>query len=159
MAEMVFNCPHCGAAVQCDSQYAGQTVACPHCQGGIIVPAAPAPEAPAVEPAQPPVEAPVEAPAEQPTQPAMEAPAEMPVEAPAEAPAEQEPAGEPVPALEGEVLIKFPCPGCGTELEIPESAIGEPVACPDCLTEVTHSIPMPKPASGKKKIIMKRKGA
>lgn len=38
MAEMIFGCPHCGEAVQCDSQYAGQTVACPHCQGGIIVP-------------------------------------------------------------------------------------------------------------------------
>ena len=39
MAEMIFGCPHCGQAVQCDTQYAGQTVACPYCQGGIIVPA------------------------------------------------------------------------------------------------------------------------
>ena len=144
MSDMVFNCPHCEAAVSVDPQYAGQTVACTHCQGGIIVPAAPEPEAP--------VALPVEAPAEPPAEAPVEAPTEPPVEAPAE-----EPPGEPVPALEGEALIEFPCPSCGAELEIPESAIGEPVACPDCRTEVTKAVTLPKPASGKKKIIMKKK--
>ncbi len=168
MSEMVFNCPHCEAAVSVDPQYAGQTVACPHCQGGIIVPAAPEPEAaaalPVETPAEPPAEEPVVAPTDAPTEPPVESPAETPAKTPAETPVEppvdapaEDPPGDPVPALEGEALIEFPCPSCGAELEIPESAIGEPVACPDCRTEVTKAVTLPKPASGKKKIIMKKK--
>jgi len=136
MAEMVFSCPHCGQPVQCDSQYAGQTVACPHCQGGIIVPAeepAPAPEAPA------------EVPQEESAPQAQETPA-------------AEPDAEELGAAEDdEVVVTFNCPGCGEELEIPESMFGDRVGCPDCKMDVTESVPLPKPSTGEKKIVMKKK--
>jgi DNA-directed RNA polymerase subunit RPC12/RpoP len=175
MAESVFNCPHCGGAVQCDSQYAGQTVACPHCQGGIIVPA----EGPSATPdassdgaaACIGCGAPIEegavlcmkcgmnqetgvsvlpAAGESKAEP-LETPAETTVEAPAEAP---ESADEPA---DDELVIKFNCPGCGEELEIPESMLGEPVGCPDCGIEVTKAVPVPKPQTGSKKVVLKKK--
>jgi hypothetical protein len=38
MADMTFNCPHCQQPIQCDSQWAGQQIQCPLCQGALMVP-------------------------------------------------------------------------------------------------------------------------
>ena len=169
MAELVFNCPHCGGSVQCDSQYAGQTVACPLCQGGIIVPSGAAVcigcgaplEAGAVlcmkcgmnqETGVSVLPAAGEAPSPAPSEETRET--STPSEAPAETSA---PAEEPVEPVDDEVVIKFNCPGCGEELEIPESMLGDAVGCPDCGIEVTKAVPVPKPQTGSKKVVLKKK--
>ncbi len=187
MSEVVFSCPHCGGAVQCDSQYAGQTLSCPHCQGGIIAPEA-SPEisdsdsAKAASDEQSPEVSDQGAEAsdqssvisdqeaevsDQGEEVSDEEPALEPEVVPAprtetdHSPATQripKPKGRPVEAKEGDLLITFDCPGCGEELEIPESAIGNPVGCPDCGREVTNDVPRPAPSTGKKKIVMKKKG-
>jgi len=39
MAEFEFKCPQCGGAIEADDSFRGQTVECPHCGKGIVVPA------------------------------------------------------------------------------------------------------------------------
>src|SRR5580700_6041366 len=41
MAEFKFSCPHCDQHIQCDQQWAGQTIPCPACSGQIAVPQIP----------------------------------------------------------------------------------------------------------------------
>lgn len=55
MAEITCTCPHCGQDLNVDSDYAGEVVACPACNGEFAIPEAPepAPAAPAV-PTSPP---------------------------------------------------------------------------------------------------------
>ena len=38
MAEFKFNCPQCGQPIEADESYCGQTVECPRCGKGIVVP-------------------------------------------------------------------------------------------------------------------------
>ena len=38
MAEFTFNCPQCGQPVEADESFCGQTVECPRCGKGIVVP-------------------------------------------------------------------------------------------------------------------------
>ncbi len=38
MAEFEFKCPQCGGAIEADDFFRGQTVECPHCGKGIVVP-------------------------------------------------------------------------------------------------------------------------
>ena len=38
MAEFTFNCPQCGQSVEADESFCGQTVECPRCGNGIVVP-------------------------------------------------------------------------------------------------------------------------
>ena len=194
MSGLVFSCPHCSEAVQCDPQYAGQTLACPHCRGGIICPE-PTPESPASD--QSPVISEQEAAggqesgvgnqesvsqeptpevsdqssviSEQEEAPAPEAtPSPTPDTETSSSPVTtrikkpttklDKPKGAPVKSKPGETLITFDCPGCGEELEIPEGAIGDAVGCPDCGREVTNDVPKPKGTTGKKKIVVKKKG-
>ncbi|MHC4088417.1 MAG: PH domain-containing protein [Planctomycetota bacterium] len=41
MRKYKFDCPHCGKRFKADESYPGQTVACPSCEGGIIIPDSP----------------------------------------------------------------------------------------------------------------------
>lgn len=38
MTDFKFNCPQCGQTVEADESFCGQTVECPHCGKGIVVP-------------------------------------------------------------------------------------------------------------------------
>ncbi len=40
MAEFKFNCPQCGQPIEADESFRGETVECPHCGKGIVVPRA-----------------------------------------------------------------------------------------------------------------------
>ena len=42
MADIKFSCPHCQQHIQVDSSYGGTQIACPTCNGGLIIPGAPA---------------------------------------------------------------------------------------------------------------------
>src|SRR4030095_15214590 len=42
MADIKFSCPHCQQHIQADSSYGGTEIACPTCNGGLIMPGAPA---------------------------------------------------------------------------------------------------------------------
>jgi DNA-directed RNA polymerase subunit RPC12/RpoP len=59
MADMKFSCPQCSQHISCDEAWAGHEIACPVCQGAIVVPqfhappAAPPPTAPSREAAKP----------------------------------------------------------------------------------------------------------
>src|ERR1019366_7636134 len=43
MADMKFNCSHCGQDIECDELWSGHEIQCPTCQGQLVVP--PKPEA------------------------------------------------------------------------------------------------------------------
>jgi DNA-directed RNA polymerase subunit RPC12/RpoP len=41
MSDFKFSCPHCKKHIQCDEQFSGRQVQCPHCNLLIRIPAAP----------------------------------------------------------------------------------------------------------------------
>jgi hypothetical protein len=41
MGEFKFSCPHCNQHLQCDEQFSGRQIQCPHCDHLIRIPAAP----------------------------------------------------------------------------------------------------------------------
>jgi acetyl-CoA carboxylase beta subunit len=41
MSEFKFSCPHCNQHLQCDEQFSGRQIQCPHCDHLIRIPAAP----------------------------------------------------------------------------------------------------------------------
>jgi len=42
MADIKFSCPHCQQHIQAEDSYGGTQIACPSCNGGLIIPGAPA---------------------------------------------------------------------------------------------------------------------
>jgi hypothetical protein len=41
MSEFKFSCPHCSQHLQCDEQFSGRQIQCPHCDHLIRIPPAP----------------------------------------------------------------------------------------------------------------------
>ncbi len=155
MAEMIFGCPHCGEAVQCDSEYAGQTVACPHCQGGIIVPA----EEPAGESVvsdQSPVISDQEAGAGEPAPEPEPKPEPEPETEPVVSEAKPEPKPEPTPEAEP-VAEPEPKPEAEEAAASEEAGVTEDAAegssAPVAPKPKQPRLPSPGAKTGKKKVV------